>query len=90
MTASHTLTRPPILEQIPKHGILFMSGYGLRLQVQHGHLCADWGVGRDRHNVRLSRVNRDLKRVIVTGERWIRDVRCDALGCGYWRVADFP
>jgi CRISPR/Cas system-associated endonuclease Cas1 len=44
-----------------------MSGYGLRLQVQHGHLCDDWGVGRDRHNIRLSRVNRDLKRIIVVG-----------------------
>ena len=46
MTASHTLARSPILEQIPKHGILFMSGFGLRLQVRHGHLCADWGIGR--------------------------------------------
>jgi CRISPR-associated endonuclease Cas1 len=67
MTALHTLTRSPILEQIPKHGTLFMSGYGLRLQVQRGHLCADWGVGRDRHNLRLSRVSRDLKRIIVLG-----------------------
>src|ERR1017187_4112582 len=67
MTVSHTLTRSPILEQIPKHGTLFMSGYGMRLQVQHGHLCADWGVGRDRHSIRLSRVNRDLKRIIVLG-----------------------
>lgn len=67
MTVSHTLTRSPIREQIPKHGTLFMSGYGLRLQVQHGHLCADWGVGRDRHNVRVSRVNRYLKRVILLG-----------------------
>jgi CRISPR-associated protein Cas1 len=67
MTASHTLARSPIFEQIPKHGTLFMSGYGLRLQVQHGYLCADWGVGRDRHNTRLSRVNRDLKRIIVLG-----------------------
>jgi len=67
MTASHTVARSPILEQIPKHGTLLMSGYGLRLQVQHGHLYADWGVGRDRHNIRLSRVNRDLKRIIVLG-----------------------
>jgi len=67
MTALHTLARSPIFEQIPKHGVLVMSGYGLRLQVQHGHLCADWGVGRDRHNTRLSRVNRDLKRIIVLG-----------------------
>src|SRR5215471_7475277 len=67
MTASHTVARSPIFEQTPKQGTLFMSGYGLRLQVQHGYFCADWGVGRDRHNLRLSRVNRDLKRIIVLG-----------------------
>jgi CRISPR-associated endonuclease Cas1 len=67
MTAAHTLTRPSIFEQIPKHGTLFMSGYGMRVQVQHGHLCADWGVGRDRHSIRVSRVNRNLKRIIVVG-----------------------
>lgn len=44
-----------------------MSGYGMRLQVQHGHLCADWGVGRDRHSIRISRINRDLRRIIVLG-----------------------
>jgi CRISPR-associated protein Cas1 len=66
MAASHTVAATPILEN-PKHGILFMSGYGLRLQIQHGHLCADWGVGRDRHKVQLSRVNRDLKRIIILG-----------------------
>ncbi len=83
MTASHTLTCSPNLEQIPKHGILFMSGYGLRLQVQSGHLCAEWGIGRDRHKACLSRVNRNLKRVIVVGSggfatfdaiNWITDI----------------
>src|SRR5579864_8868649 len=67
MTASNKLTCSPIVEQIPKHGTVFMSGYGLRLQVQHGHLCAEWGVGRDHHKLRLSRVNRNLKRVIILG-----------------------
>src|SRR5215831_4710879 len=83
MTASHTVARSPIFEQVPKHGTLFMWGFGLRLEVQHGHLCASWGIGRDRHNVRLSRVNRDLKRVIVLGSggfasfdaiRWVADI----------------
>lgn len=82
MTASHTLTRSPNLEQIPKHGILFMSGYGLRLQVHNGHLCAEWGIGRDRHKACLSRVNRDLKRIIVIGSgfatfdaiNWVTDI----------------
>lgn len=65
MTVSHTIAPSPIPEQIPKNGILFMSGFGLRLHVQHGHLCAEWGIGRDRHKIRLSRVNRKLKRVII-------------------------
>ena len=67
MTASHTLPPSPILEQIPKHGVLVMSGFGLRLKVQHGHLSAEWGIGAERHHVRLPRVNRNLRRVIVVG-----------------------
>src|SRR5216684_1428350 len=83
MTASHTLPPSPILEQIPKHGILFMSCFGLRLQVQNGHLSAEWGIGAERHHVRLPRVNRNLRRVIVVGSdgfatfdaiRWITDI----------------
>ena len=83
MTVSPTLPRPHIFEQIPKHGTLFMWGFGLRLQIQNGHLCAEWGVGRDRHSIRLPRVNHNLKRVIVVGSggfatfdaiNWITDV----------------
>jgi CRISPR-associated endonuclease Cas1 len=60
-----------------------MSGYGLRLQARNGHLCAEWGIGRDRHKACLSRVSRDLKRVIVVGSggfatfdaiNWITDI----------------
>ncbi|HWY59398.1 MAG TPA: CRISPR-associated endonuclease Cas1 [Terriglobales bacterium] len=83
MTALHTLACPPIVEQIGKHGILVMSGFGLRLKVQHGHLSAEWGIGAERHHVRLPRVNRNLRRVIVVGSdgfatfeaiRWITDI----------------
>ncbi len=83
MTASHTLALSPMLEQIPKHGILFMSGFGLRLQVKNGHLSAEWGIGAERHNVRLPRVNRNLRRVVVVSSdgfatfdaiRWIADI----------------
>ncbi len=83
MTASQTLPPSPIVEQIPKHGILVMSGFGLRLKVQHGHLSAEWGIGAERHHVRLPRVNRNLRRVIVVGSdgfatfdaiRWITDI----------------
>jgi CRISPR-associated endonuclease Cas1 len=83
MTASQTLPPSPIVEQIPKHGILVMSGFGLRLKVQQGHLSAEWGIGAERHHVRLPRVNRNLRRVIVVGSdgfatfdaiRWITDI----------------
>jgi CRISPR-associated protein Cas1 len=83
MTAEVTLARSPILGQISKHGILFLSGFGLRLQVRNGHLSAEWGIGEERHHVRLPRVTRDLKRVIVVGSdgfatfdaiRWITDI----------------
>jgi CRISPR-associated protein Cas1 len=65
-----------------------MWGFGLRLQVQHGHLCAEWGIGRDRHKLRLSRVNRNLKRVIIVGSggyasfdaiNWIADIRASLI-----------
>src|SRR5215472_4826995 len=83
MTAFHTLSPSPTPEQIAKHGILVMSGFALRLKVQHGHLTAEWGIGDERHHVRLPRVNRHLKRVIVIGSdgfatfdaiRWITDI----------------
>jgi CRISPR-associated endonuclease Cas1 len=83
MTASHTLARSSILGQISKHGILFMSGFGLRLQIQNGQLSAEWGIGEERHHIRLPRVNRNLRRVIVVGSdgfatfdamRWIADI----------------
>jgi CRISPR-associated endonuclease Cas1 len=81
--ASQTLPRSPIPAQISKHGILFMWGFALRLQVQNGQLTAEWGVGEERHHIRLTRVNRNLKRVIVIGSdgfasfdaiRWVTDV----------------
>jgi len=60
-----------------------MSGFGLRLRVQNGHLSAEWGIGEERHHARLPRVNRNLRRVIVVGSdgfatfdaiRWITDI----------------
>src|SRR5713101_470363 len=83
MTALHTVARSPVLEQISKHGVLFMSGFGLRLQVRNGHLSAEWGIGEERHKICLPRVTRNLRRVIVVGSdgfatfdaiRWITDI----------------
>jgi CRISPR-associated endonuclease Cas1 len=75
--------------KIPKKGILTLSGYGLRIAVERGHLVFEDGVGRERRQGRLSRVSQ-LKRLVVLGHagtislealRWLRDV-----GAGYVQI----
>ena len=83
MTASHKLPPSSVLEQVPKHGVIVMSGFGLRLNVQHGQLSAAWGIGEQRHHARISRVSRGLRRIVVIGSdgfatfdaiRWVSDI----------------
>src|SRR5258708_39595091 len=52
---------------LPQNGVLTLSGYGLRVWIEHGHLCAEDGVGSERRKVRLSRVAPRLKRLVVLG-----------------------
>jgi CRISPR-associated endonuclease Cas1 len=77
------LSHSPATQQISKHGVLCIWGFGVRLQVRHGQLIAEWGIGRDRHNICVPRVNRNLKRIIVIGSdgfatfdaiRWVSDI----------------
>jgi CRISPR-associated protein Cas1 len=65
-----------------KHGTLTLTGYGLRIAVERGHLVCEDGVGRERRQGRLSRVSQ-LQRLVVLGHagtvslealRWLRDV----------------
>ena len=81
--ASYNLPHPPVIPQISKHGVLCLWGFGLQLQMQNGHLYAQWGIGEDRYSVSLPRVNRNLRRVIIIGSdgfatfdaiRWISDI----------------
>jgi CRISPR/Cas system-associated endonuclease Cas1 len=50
-----------------RHGVLTLSGYGLRLVVERGHLVVEDGVGTDRRTGRFSRIDRDLTRVVIIG-----------------------
>jgi CRISPR-associated endonuclease Cas1 len=68
----------------PQRGVLALSGYGLRLAVERGHLTITDGAGRSRRKGRFSRVTPGLKRVIILGTsgtvtldplRWLGDVR---------------
>lgn len=66
-----------------KNGVLVLSGYGLRVTVERGHLLVFDGVCEDRRQMRLSRATCNLKRLVVLGHtgfitlealRWLRDI----------------
>jgi CRISPR-associated endonuclease Cas1 len=83
MPAPIKISHPLTTSQISRNGVLSIWGFGVRLQVRNGQLCAEWGIGRDRHSICLPRVNRNLRRVVVIGAngfatfdaiRWVSDI----------------
>lgn len=69
----------------PRHGVLSLSGYGIRVAVDRGHLYVEDGRGRERRQGRFPRTTRDLKRLIIIGHtgtisfdalRWLHDIGC--------------
>src|SRR5437868_10237899 len=65
-----------------RHGVITLFGYGIRVQVERGHLILEDGIGADRSQARLSRVGHGLKRLVVVGSdgmvslaalRWLAD-----------------
>lgn len=69
----------------PRSGVLILSGYGIRVAVERGHLVVEDGRGRDRRQGRFPRTIRDLKRLVVIGHtgtvsldalRWLHDRGC--------------
>jgi CRISPR-associated protein Cas1 len=80
MAASSTL---PHSHAIRKSGVLVLNGYGIRVQVNAGHLLLHDGIADERRTIRLPRVNHGLKRLVMIGSdgfitlealRWISDV----------------
>ncbi len=66
-----------------KAGVLVLSGYGLRVAVERGHLTVTDGTGAERRSGRLARATCGLKRLVVLGHsgtvslealRWLRDL----------------
>jgi CRISPR-associated endonuclease Cas1 len=68
MAASAKLTYSPVISQIPKHGVLTIHGYGVRIRMQSGHLEIEDGVGPERRSFHLPRVGHQLKRVVCISE----------------------
>jgi CRISPR-associated endonuclease Cas1 len=66
-------------------GVVVLSGFGLRVAVERGHLTLADGRGRDRREGQFTRASRQLRRLILIGHsgtvsldalRWLRDVGC--------------
>jgi len=79
MAAAHTL---PHSHAIRKSGVLVLNGYGIRVQVNAGHLLVHDGIADERRTIRLPRVNHGLKRLVMIGSdgfvtlaalRWMTD-----------------
>jgi len=66
----------------PRHGVITLFGYGIKLHVDRGHLTIQDGIGADRREARLPRVCHGLNRLVVIGSdgmvslaalRWLAD-----------------
>lgn len=73
-------------------GILVLSGYGIRLSVERGHLVFADGVGDERRGGRLNRISGGLKRLVVLGQagtvslealRWLHDTGASFVQIGH-------
>lgn len=82
MVATQTLSRLSAIPQVPKHGVLTLYGFGIRVAMQSGHLSIEDGVGPERRKFRLPRVGHGLRRLVVIGSdgmvslaalRWLAD-----------------
>src|SRR5439155_23567110 len=89
MAASLTLhQRSPSLKSrvdtllLPRHGVVTLVGYGIKVRVERGHLTIEDGIASDRQRARFARVGHGLRRLVVVGSdgmislaaiRWLAD-----------------
>ncbi|MGB3306369.1 MAG: CRISPR-associated endonuclease Cas1 [Thermomicrobiales bacterium] len=68
---------------VTTQGVLVLTGYGLHVGVERGHLVWSDGIGRNRRSGKLNRATSDLKRLVVLGHagtisfealRWLHDI----------------
>jgi CRISPR-associated endonuclease Cas1 len=66
----------------PRHGVVTLYGYGIKVYVDRGHLVLKDGIGSDRHEARFPRVGHGLRRLVAIGSdgfvslaalRWLAD-----------------
>ncbi|MDQ2945457.1 MAG: CRISPR-associated endonuclease Cas1 [Acidobacteriota bacterium] len=81
-TSSQTLAVTAQVLRVPRHGVVTLSGYGIKVHVDRGHLILEDGIGAVRRKGRLPRVRHGLRRLVVIGSdgmislaalRWLAD-----------------
>ena len=67
----------------PRDGVLVLTGFGLRIAVDRGHLVLGDGIGKQRRSGRFPRVGAGIKRLVVVGHagcitlealRWLQEI----------------
>jgi len=69
MAASGTLPQTVLSRKsaIVRSGVLALSGFGIKVRMQCGHLEIEDGIGPERRRIRLARVGHGLKRLVIIG-----------------------
>src|SRR5437762_12361009 len=84
MAASSTLPQQDTSRKpaVGRSGVLTLTGFGIKVRMQSGHLEIEDGIGPDRRKLRLPRVGHGLKRLVLVGSdgfitfealRWLAD-----------------
>ncbi|WP_263365240.1 CRISPR-associated endonuclease Cas1 [Edaphobacter bradus] len=77
-----SVSRSQTNASLPRDGVITLSGYGINVRVDRGHLLYEDGIGSERRRGRLARVGHGLKRLVVIGSdgmislaalRWLAD-----------------
>ncbi len=85
MPASGTLPQQNVHRKfaIGKSGVLTLTGFGIKVRMQSGHLEIEDGTGPERRKIRLARIGHGLKRLVCISEdgfatlgalKWLADV----------------
>jgi len=85
MTAPPNLSHSSTIRKSPidRSGVLAVTGFGIKIRMQAGHLEIEDGIGPERRKIRLARVDHGLKRLVCISEdgfatfgalKWLSDL----------------
>jgi CRISPR-associated endonuclease Cas1 len=85
MAATQTVPQHDVSRKSPvnRSGVLTLTGFGIKVRMQSGHLEIEDGIGPERRKIRLARVGHGLKRLVCISEdgfttlsalKWLADV----------------